>query len=148
LRKISIKAVLIGGFVDIAASALLGFPLLIFVIVSRHFVGLPPEQLKQAVRGAMHGSPSLHAAQLLIGALCTILGGYVAGRIARHAETMNGLGASSVCMALGVYSVITGKYTGSLAVELVLLFIATPLCGIIGGYLASRRTVRRTAAAA
>jgi hypothetical protein len=51
-----------------------------------------------------------------------------------------------MCIGIGIYSITSGHANESLAVQAALLLIVTPLCGTIGGYLASRRAMCRTAA--
>lgn len=139
MRKISIKGVLIGGVLDVVLSAILGVPLVIFVIASRGIGRLPKDQMRRALVMAIHGTPSLYAVQLFIGAISTVLGGFVAARLARHDHILNGLLSSAVCMAIGVYSIMTGKSSEPLVGQLVLLLVITPLCGATGGYLAQPR---------
>lgn len=139
MAKLSVKGALIGGVLDVVASGILGVPLVMYVIASRNLVGLPPEQLKRSLSATIHASPSLYATQLAIGIVCTILGGYVAGRLAKHDQILNGVASSGVCMLVGIYSIASGKSSESLLVQLVLLLIVTPLCGAAGGYLARGR---------
>jgi hypothetical protein len=55
----------------------------------------------------------------------------VAARVAKHDELLNGLLASSLPVALGVYSLVTDA--GPLLLP-VLLLIASPLCSGLGGH--------------
>ena len=86
----------------------------------------------------MHQTPPVYALQLLMGAATTVLGGYVAARIARHHETLNGLLASWACIAVGVYSMTSGKGTDPVAVQ-VLLLLLSPALGALGGWLRQRQ---------
>ena len=147
MRRVSIKAFLIGGIVDVVSSALLGIPLIILAIAIKGLPAVSREQVGPALVRVIHGSALLYSIQLLIGFGCSVLGGYVAGRIAKHDHILNGLLASGVCMAIGVYSIAKGKSVDPLAVQLVLLLIVTPGAGILGGYLASRQSPTRSSTA-
>jgi hypothetical protein len=144
MRKVSVKAVLIGGITDVVLSAILGIPLGIYVMASRGIFGLPKEQMQAATVSAIHGSAGLYAIQLIIGLGCSVLGGYVAARIAKHDELLNGIVASWLCVAFGIYSLAAGK--SSEPVVLVLLLIAvTPACYLLGSYF-RLRSVRASGA--
>jgi hypothetical protein len=91
MRSISIRAVLIGGISDIVLSNLLGIPLAIYVISSGGLSHLPKDQLQGAVVSAMHANPGLFAAQLGIGYVCSIAGGFIAAWITKGRRLLNGI---------------------------------------------------------
>ncbi len=127
---------LVGGVLDIVLSSVLGVPFVIYVIVTSNLH--PAEgQLPAAVTGVIHARPALYAVQLAIGLACTALGGYIYARIAKHDEVLNGLLASSMCILLGVYSMVSGKQHTT-PLEQVALFGLTILAGLFGGYLRAR----------
>ena len=140
MNKVSIRGVVIGGVVDVILSGILGIPLIIYVLATRGLAGLPKTEMQRAVVSAIHASTSLYAVQLLIGSVCTVLGAFLAARIAKHDHVLNGLLASLICVAIGVYSVVAGKSSEPLIIQLTLLGVITPLCGLAGGYLARPRT--------
>ncbi len=76
--------------------------------------------------------------QLGIGLACSVLGGYVAAWMAKHDELLNGVLASFLCTAFGVYSILSGKGVGSVGEQVVLLS-AAPACALFGGYLRQRQ---------
>jgi hypothetical protein len=134
MRKVSVKAVLIGGVADIVLSAVLGIPLVIYVIASTGISRLPKEQMQAAAVSAIHGNAGLYAIQLIIGLGCSVLGGYIAARLAQHDELLNGIVASWLCVAIGIYTLAAGR--SSEPVVLILLLIAvTPACYLLGSYL-------------
>jgi hypothetical protein len=137
MRKVSIKGVLIGGFVDVATTTILAIPLVIYAMAKLSLLHAPRGSVQTPIAPAIHASPLLYVLQLLIGLGGSVLGGYVAAWIARHDELLNGLLSSLLCTVIGVYSVIAGKISGSLS-EHILLLIAAPFFGFLGGYL--RRT--------
>jgi hypothetical protein len=139
MRKVSSKAVLIGGIVDVVLSSLFGVPFVIFVIAARGLARLPKSRMHHALVQAIHTTLTLFAIQLTIGMVCTIIGGFIAGRLAKHDQPLNGLLSSGVCVAIGLYSLAAGKAAESLLIQLLLLLVVTPFCGVIGGYLAKPR---------
>jgi hypothetical protein len=94
LKKISIKAVVIGAVIDIVSTNLLVIPLGIYIIISHHLSTLPKEQISHAVMQVLKDVPILFSVQILLGSLCSILGGYVAARIAKSNEITNGAWAA------------------------------------------------------
>ena len=134
MRKVSVKAVLIGGVADVVFSTVLGIPLGIYVMTSRGILRLPKEQMQAAVESAIHASMGLFAIQLLIGLGCSVLGGYIAARIAKHDELLNGVLASWLCLALGIYSLAAGNRSVPVILGLLLIAI-TPACYWLGSYL-------------
>jgi hypothetical protein len=85
---------------------------------------------------AVYANPTLHAVQLFIGVASSLLGGYVAARIAKRDEILNGALSSLLCPAIGVYSLSSGKIVGSLS-EQSLLLLSSPVIAALGGYLRS-----------
>jgi hypothetical protein len=134
MSKISMKGVLIGAVVDVITSVLLGVPLAIYAMSKLDLTHTPKEQIGSALTAAIHGNPSLYAAQLLIGFGCSVLGGYVAAWLAKRHELLNGALSSFLCLALGVYAITSGKDSNAHWVQL-LLFVASPACASFGGYL-------------
>lgn len=131
--KFSIKGVVIGGVADVVLSGLLGIPFTIYVIANMGLSSQPKDQLSAAVIGAIHNSPGLYAIQLFIGLVSSVIGGYIAARIAKRDEFMNGVLASWLCVGIGVYSLVTGKDSQPLPVHLGLIAI-TPLCYVLGAF--------------
>lgn len=144
--KISFKGIVIGGITDVVLSGILGIPFSLYVITSRGLLNLPKDQLGTAVVATIHNSIGLYAVQLLIGLSCSVFGGYVAARLAKHDEILNGVLASWLCVGIGVYAFALGKVSESLPVHLVLIAV-TPACYALGAYL-RRRGVRAGVASA
>ena len=133
MHKISVKGVVVGGVTDIVATVILTIPL-IFYVIATELTGTPKNPLQAAVMAAIRANPLVYRLQSLIGLACSVLGGYVAARVAKHDERLNGLLASFLSVALGVYSLATGKNSGPLLLP-ILLLIASPLCSWLGGHL-------------
>ncbi len=140
MSKISITGVLLGGITDVLATNILAIPLIIYVMVKFDWSHTPKDQLNAAIVAALHGSVLIYTVQFLIGAGCSILGGYVAGRLAKQDELLNGSLSSYLCIGIGLYSVVAGKESRLLLALIGLA--ASPALGLLGGYLrlAQKRT--------
>ena len=138
MRKISVKGVLIGGIVDIVSSSLLGIPLAVYALSKVDMAHTPKDQLGTAISAVTHASPWLYATQLLVGLLCSVLGGYVAAWLAKHDELLNGPLSSLLCLAVGFYSIALGKDSHAHWVQFLML-VAAPVCGFFGGYLKAQQ---------
>ena len=69
---------------------------------------------------------------------------YVAARIAKHHELLNGLLSSFLYAAMGLYSILLGKGGQSLLMQ-ILLFAAAPAFALLGGYLRqNQKSISRT----
>jgi putative membrane protein (TIGR04086 family) len=99
---------------------------------------------QSGVISLVHADSILYSIQLTLGLACSILGGYVAARIAKHDEVLNGALSSFLCILLGIYSAASGKMMESPA-EHALLFAASFGAAALGGLLASKS--RRVGAA-
>jgi len=137
VSRISIKGVLLGGITDVVATNIFAIPLIIYVMTRFDWSHTPKDQLGAAIIAALHGSALLYTVQFLIGAGCSILGGYVAARLAKHDELLNGSLSSYLCIGIGLYSVVAGKES-RLLLELIGL-VASPALGLLGGYLRLRQ---------
>jgi len=134
MKTVSIKGVVIGGIVDIVTSMVSGVPFAIYAMSKIGLAGLPKDKGNLAVTAAMSGNIPLYLGQLLVGMCCSVLGGYVAARLAKHDELLNGALSAFLCVAIGVYSLALGKDSHPLFVQ-ILLLVASPALGLLGGYL-------------
>ena len=137
MGRISIKGVLIGGVVDIGTSVVFGSMYGIYAILK---LGLAHASHEQAAKGLLQSVP-IYLGYLAIGFACSVLGGYIAGRIAKHDELLNGTLSSFLCLSLGIFTLFSGNDSHPFVVK-ILLEIASPTLGLFGGYLALLR--RRT----
>jgi hypothetical protein len=133
MNKISIRGVVVGGVIDIVATVILTLPLVVAYAIPTELTGTLKDlgQAQTAVMATIRASPFLYGLQSAIGLACSVLGGYVAARVAKHDELLNGLLACSLPVVLGVYSLATDA--GPLLLP-VLLLIASPLCSGLGGH--------------
>ena len=136
--KLSLKGVLIGGVVDIAASVLLGLPFAIYAMAKVDFSHLPDAEAPVALTAAIHKILPLYIGQLLVGMASSVLGGYVAAWLAKHDELLNGGLSSFLGIALGIYAMASGKDSSALWAQ-ILLLLACPVFAIFGGDLKRRQ---------
>jgi nitrate/nitrite transporter NarK len=134
MKKISLNAVLAGGITDLLVTNLLGIPFVAFVVVNAGLARLPKDQVQAALMSTIHANGALHAMQLLLGLIATGVGGYVAAWIAKHDAVLHGALASWTCVALGIYSMVSGDNSTPLAMTLGLM-LASVICAAFGGYL-------------
>ncbi len=136
MEKISIKGIVVGALIDWVTSLTFMMPLTAYVMVSRRIMQLPREQVKAALNAAMHKDLRIFGIQLLIGIACSVIGSYVAGVLAKQAQILNGVLSAMLPSVTGIYSLFVGTYSQPLWLTLILIFVATPLAGMLGGYLA------------
>jgi CHASE2 domain-containing sensor protein len=98
---------------------------------------IPQGRLTAALTAAMQGNPLVYGIQLALGMACSVLGGYVAGVIARHNHMLNGAISSWLCLALGIYTLRAGKDSHSVTTEILMLALS-PVLAVCGGYIANR----------
>ncbi|TAK07616.1 DUF3792 family protein [bacterium] len=100
---VKIRPIIIGAVVDyVATYALITLYLIVYYIKEPlENGGLPAEALQEALKEMLSSQEGL-LALLVIGALCTILGGYLAGRIARTEEVKHGAFVGAVSLIVGV----------------------------------------------
>jgi uncharacterized membrane protein YfcA len=143
MSKVSAKGVLIGGIVDVVTSFVLGFPFTIYAMSKLDLSHLSSAQMQTALTTAIHNNVPLYAAQLLVGLACSVLGGYVAARLAKREELLNGALSSFICVVLGVYMVASGNDSTPHWLQ-ALMFIASPALALLGGYLMQRSRRKHT----
>jgi hypothetical protein len=113
----------------------LGIPIGIYALSKVDFAHMPSNQVAAAMTTAMSASVSIYIIQMVVGLVCSALGGYVAAKLAKHDELLNGTLSAFLCTAIGIYSIAAGKDSHSLTVQM-LMFIGSPAFAFIGGYLA------------
>jgi hypothetical protein len=136
-RRFRWKAVLVGAAIDIAASTVTGIAL---VVVAALLTGPAQGGAEESV-ARLSESWTFLMLSMILGGACTVLGGYVAGRIARHSFLKHALvaGALSLVVGLALFHGDEGPYAGLLA------FLGYGLhlpLALLGGWLAGQRYVR------
>ena len=143
MKRISIKAVIIGSITDIVVTNLFTFPLIIYVSVTHNLHSMPKDQISKALTQILHHDPVIYSIQVLLGAIASVLGGYVAGRIAKHDEILNGTLAAFLCVGSGLYALFFSS-TSMHPLHYIFGFISSPVFCAFGGYLRHRIVRRRS----
>jgi hypothetical protein len=136
MKRISFKGVAIGNIVDIVATNIVVIPVMIYVLAK---AGALADHDAGSLTSILKESTLYLVASIVLGGLCSMLGGYVSARIAARDEMLNGALASILCVGLGIYALVHG--TGRLWLDLLDLPLS-PALGALGGYLRSRQTGR------
>jgi len=139
MNRVSLKGIVIGNIVDIVSTNIAALPIVIYILISSG----PSGDTANSAAQILMASNVFRISSVILGALCSVLAGYVSALIAKHDEVLNGTLSSILCVAGGVYSALSG----SAAMRLALLPLS-PALGAFGGYLISRRkcsAVRETA---
>lgn len=133
------KAVFIGAAADLGTSTAAGIAIFLLFSVAFAAEGLTTDQLLAQLVGYW---PFL-LVSMVVGAGCTVLGGYVAARIARQRFLLHALAAGVMSLVLGIllFPQDNGPYAGLMA--LIGYGLHLPLA-IFGGYLARAFWRRRS----
>lgn len=137
MKRISIKGVILGGITDICLTFILELPVAVYVIFKFDLVHIQSNRLPAATVEALEGHPTILVLQLIIGLLCSVLGGVVAGWIAGHDEVLNGGLSSFLCLAFTGYSIVRGTADSILWVQISLVPLGLAM-GSLGGLLVRR----------
>jgi hypothetical protein len=138
VSPLSLKGIVLGGITDIVATNIVAFPIVIVAALQADAVNLPKEEQTRAVIDTLQGTPSLFVTQLVLGALCSVLGGYVAARIAKRSPLLNGALSAFLCVGFGLYSLVArADALGPWSHPGFLLL--SPALGAMGGWLWQRR---------
>ena len=138
---VKIRPIIIGAVVDYVATYALITLYLILVYMKEPLEkgGVPAEALQEALKEMLSSQEGL-LDLLIIGALCTVLGGYVAGRLAKAEEIKHGALVGAVSLIIGLLQ--TGMAGEASPVpywhELLGYILAIP-AGALGGSLAQGR---------
>src|SRR5262249_37403445 len=130
VHKLSAKAIIIGGVVDVLSSMVLGGFLTAYVMARRGVHSTNSSALHTSVINAINQSWVLHGTQFLIGYGCSVLGGYVAAWLARQSHVLNGALASWLCVGIGIYSLVSPSAVQT-PLFTVLSIVATPFCYVL-----------------
>jgi len=137
MKRISFKGVIIGNVVDIVSTNIAVLPLMTYMLIS----SAPVRDLAASTH-VLTESSAFRVWSGVLGGLCSVLGGYVSARIAKHDEVLNGALSSILCTGFGLYALLGGGATGHSMLHIALLPLS-PALGALGGYLRSRRSVQQ-----
>jgi hypothetical protein len=140
--KISFKGVIIGGIADIVGTNIAAVFFIVFLLATNPLVRtILQDGGARAFSAYLRENPPLFAVSFLIGAMFSVIGGYVAAHIAKHHELLNGALSAWLCFIIGIVSLLQGTSGYPLWLEL-LLIPASPLLGMFGGYLKLKQRTR------
>ncbi len=141
MNRLSAKAVIVGGLIDVLCSGFFDV-LLVSIFMARHGVlHAVGRQAHAAAASAMQASTPTQAAVLLIGLGSSTVGGFIAARLAGRNELVNGGCSAFLYILIGVLSISSGRESRSLTVQIIAL-VASPIFGLLGGYLELARKQR------
>jgi hypothetical protein len=138
MNRISLKGAAIGNIADILSTNIVVLPVTMYILIS----SAPSGPAAGSASQVLMASGVFMVSSSILGALCSVLGGYVSARIAKHDEVLNGALSSILCIGFGVYAVLSGSAAGHLGLHLAFLPLS-PALGALGGYLSSRRNARQ-----
>jgi hypothetical protein len=134
MKRVSFKGVAIGNIVDVVSSSIAGFLVAIYVLISLAASVKDMDDANQLVLT----SGVFWFWSVVLGSLGSVLGGYVAARIARHDDVLNGAPSSILCVGINVYGLVSGGAVGHEALYLGSLPLS-PALSAFGGYLSARQ---------
>ena len=102
MKRVSFKGVIIGGVLDIFLSNLAAIPILIYAAIRLETWKLPSAQQAHALVDAMTNDSHLLMTGMVVGSLCSVIGGYVAARIARREAVLNGALSAWLCGSISM----------------------------------------------
>lgn len=130
--KLKTWPIVAGVLVDVAASLVIGLVYAIALVVWQVVQGLGPDE-------EVFTGPHFTAMQVL-GLLCTVLGGFVAARVANVLPVQYGLAVGVTIMVAGLILEMIAPEPQLSKWHVVLLYLCSVPAGALGGYLASGRT--------
>jgi hypothetical protein len=142
MSQVSVKGVVIGGVTDIVATNIAALPVVVIAAMQAGVHTLPKAEQAKATADALQNTPSLFLATMFLGMLCSVLGGYVAARIAKRGAVLNGALSAFLCIGFGVYALVAGTNTVSPWMHAA-AFLLSPALGALGGYLWEWRQIAK-----
>jgi hypothetical protein len=141
MRRISIAGVLVGGVVDIIATNLLAIPVIFAAadMANADLAGAARDQVVPLIMGVLRDHPVLYIAGFVGGAMASVLGGYVAARMAKRGYLLNGALSAYLCIGSSIYALVTGR-GGAIPLWQHIAFLPlSPALGALGGYIVAKR---------
>jgi hypothetical protein len=129
LKRISIKGIVLGSIAGIITSIVLTMLLLMYVKTTYDFSkshgGINLSEI-------VDNDSALFPVQLFIDSFSSALGGYIAARLAKHDELLNGALTVSPSVSIGLYVFLSGLAPMSDVLELATT-VALAICGAYFG---------------
>ena len=147
MRRVSLLGVGAGGIIDIVATNVVSFPVLVYAAIKVDLTRLPQEQQVAALVDYMQSHSYLFIISMILGSLSSVLGGYVAALIARHDDALNGALAAFLGVTFGLVSL--GSNENTLPVWVHIAFVPFSLAlGALGGVIRRAQRERKSLQAA
>jgi hypothetical protein len=146
-KKVSILGFVIGSVVDIIGTNIWGMFMTIYVLVNYSLLQTATSSSTELTERVLHifqTNPLIFSANFIVGAMFSILGGYVGAYIAKHDELLNGALSSFLCVLSGLYALLfTGPHPAYLVLLEILALIISPILAMLGGYLRLKQRSRK-----
>ena len=133
MSRVSLKGVVVGGITDILATNIAALPVVFYLVSTIDLSATPEDQIVRLITSSLQSSARIFTILTVSGSICSLLGGYVAARIAKRGVVLNGFLSSFLCLALSLYSLLWGTCPIPVWQHVALLPLG-PACGAIGGY--------------
>jgi hypothetical protein len=137
LHKISFKGVIIGAVTNVAGTGIWGMILGVYLAAKYQLYTLSYAEQMRHVQDLLLQDSTMMILNTAIGGGFSVLGGYIAARIAKHNELLNGTLSSFLCVLFVILAIGTSSMIG-----LATGIIANPILGFLGGYLRLRQRQR------
>jgi hypothetical protein len=138
--NLSILSAFVGGVVDVVLSMLFNTIFLVAWVMPK-LIGQPGPEMAAKLKDAVSGDATVFAVTFVIGSICSILGGYIAAKIAKCGEVLNGALSAWLCVSMGLYSLFAGSASAVHGTTVSILAIPLSIAlGAFGGFLKGRRT--------
>ncbi len=145
-KKLSILGFVAGSIVDIVGTNIWGVFLTIYVMMSHNLLQTAASSSTTLTANVLHiiqTDPLIFSVNFIVGAMFSILGGYVGALIAKHDELLNGALSSFLCVLSGIFGLFTGSHPVYLILLEILALIVSPLLTMFGGYLRLKQKSRK-----
>jgi hypothetical protein len=134
--RLSIKAIAIGVLIDVGGSMLVGAAYVFVYAMLLASQNVPVEDLQRRILA----DPTYYVVALALGLVFMAVGGYVAARIARAREVTHALWVGLIAVAISVPLVAAADTSSYPSWYLPVSFALTIPAGLVGGFVARRRT--------
>lgn len=138
VRQLSPKAIAAGAAVDIVATNVAIIPILIPILIDPKWQGMSAAAQSVALTNLFATKPSLYLSGLILGSICSILGGWVAARMTCNGEVLNGAMSAVLCVGFGIYGLV--EYPNVIPLwQHGAFFVLSPALGAFGGVIRLRQ---------
>jgi hypothetical protein len=144
-KKVSFLGFIVGSLVDVVGTNIWGVFITIYVLISFNLLGMAqsaPTEISGRIYSIFKTDPFVFSANLIVGSLFSILGGYIGATIAKHDELLNGALSSFLCVGSGLISFFVHPQSTSILLVIISL-VLSPLLAMFGGFLRLKQRIRK-----